>query len=152
MAGKGKVRIQGEEAIDLWSSQPPKTADTPCFNRLSMERFFDLDVRQGERVSVEVVMVNEDVAGGVGTAFTLAGRLGGHEVVEKDHGLMQAVEMARSVDVPIVLAGLSADYESENSDRKHLRLPPGADDMIQAVLEANSNAVSCRCIVTDANR
>lgn len=142
VAGKGKVKIDGIDAIDLWTDQPPKTDDTPCFNRLSMERFYDIGVQKGQKLNIEVIMVNEDVAGGVGTAFTLAGRVGGYDVLEPEQGLCEAIEISKSVDVPIVMTGLSADHESENSDRKHLRLPPGADKLIQTVLEANPRAVS----------
>ncbi|KAH7376651.1 glycoside hydrolase superfamily [Plectosphaerella cucumerina] len=146
VAGKGKVKIGGNPAIDLWTNQPPKTEDTPCFNRLSMERFYNVDVREGSPVDIEVLMVNEDVSGGVGTAFTLAGRLGGYEVLEPRNGLADAARLAASVDVPIVMVGLSADYESEASDRKHLRLPPGADELVETVLASNPNAI----VVTQA--
>lgn len=142
VAGKGLVKLGGQRVIDLWTDQPPKTEDTPCFNRLSMERFYDVDVEKGRPIDVEVLMVNEDVRGGVGTAFTLAGRLGGYEVVEPEQGLSDAVRIAKSVDVPIVMAGLSADYESENSDRKNLDLPAAATRLVETVLEANPNAVS----------
>ncbi|KAM0335307.1 hypothetical protein ACHAQA_000352 [Verticillium albo-atrum] len=146
VAGKGKVKINGKCVIDLWANQPPKTDDTPCFNRLSMERFHDIDVQKGQAVDVEVLMVNEDVSGGVGTAFTLAGRLGGYDVLEPRQGLADAARIAKTVDVPIVMVGLSADYESEASDRKHLRLPPGADELVEVVLDANPNAI----VVTQA--
>jgi beta-glucosidase len=141
-SGKGKLKIDGREAIDLWTSQPPKTEDTPCFNRNSMESFYDIDVTKGKSLKIEVLLVNEDLAGGVGTALTLNGRLGGYEIIDEDKTLREAADLARNVDVPIVLTGLSSDYEYEGSDRKHLRLPRRADELIQTVLEANPNAVS----------
>ncbi|KAM0540615.1 hypothetical protein ACHAPJ_013571 [Fusarium lateritium] len=111
-----------------------------------MERFYDLDVQRGRPIAVEVLMVNEDVSGGVGTAFTLAGRLGGFETLEPQRGLEDAVRIAKSVDIPIVMAGLSSDYESEASDRKNLELPRAANQLVNAVLDANPNAV----VVTQA--
>ncbi|KAH6888522.1 glycoside hydrolase superfamily [Thelonectria olida] len=140
-SGKGKLKIDGKEVIDLWTSQPPKTEDTPCFNRNSMERFYDADVTKGQSLRVEVLLVNEDVAGGVGTALTLNGRLGGYEIIDEDRALRDAADLARKVDVPIVLTGLSSDYEYEGSDRKDLRLPRRADELIQSVLEANPDAI-----------
>ncbi|TVY62673.1 putative beta-glucosidase K [Fusarium oxysporum f. sp. cubense] len=140
VAGKGRVKLDDRDAIDLWKDQPPKTEDTPCFNRLSMERFYDLDVQKGRPIAVEVLMVNEDVSGGVGTAFTLAGRLGGFETLEPQRGLEDAVRIAKSVDIPIVMAGLSSDYESEASDRKNLELPAAVNQLVHAVLDANPNA------------
>ncbi|EEU33401.1 uncharacterized protein NECHADRAFT_56711 [Fusarium vanettenii 77-13-4] len=146
VAGKGKVKLDNEDAIDLWVDQPPKTEDTPCFNRLSMERFYEMDLQRGKPVDVEVLMVNEDVSGGVGTAFTLAGRLGGYEILAPEQGLAKAIKIAQSVDVPIIMAGLSADYESEASDRKDLELPPAGVKLVQAVLDANPSAI----VVTQA--
>ncbi|KAI5458717.1 glycoside hydrolase superfamily [Mariannaea sp. PMI_226] len=140
-SGKGRVRLDGEEVIDLWTSQPPKTQDTPCFNRLSMERFYELDMVKGQNVKVEVSLVNEDLAGGVGTSLTLAGRLGGFEIIDEDKALQEAVELAKKVDIPIVLTGLSNEYECEGSDRTHLRLPRRSDELIQAVLDANPNTI-----------
>ncbi|KAJ9150022.1 Beta-glucosidase [Pleurostoma richardsiae] len=123
VAGKGRVKLDDKEVIDLWTNQPPKTDDTPCFNRLSVERFYDADMRKGQTVKIEVLMVNEDVS-----------------------GLADTVKIARSVDVPIVMVGLSADYEGEASDRRHLELPPAATHLIQAVLDANPNTI----VVTQA--
>ncbi|KAI8664999.1 Fn3-like domain-containing protein [Fusarium sp. Ph1] len=52
-----------------------------------------------------------------------------------------AVELARQVDVPIVIAGLNADYESEAVDRKDLRLPPGVDELIERVAKVNPRTI-----------
>ncbi|OBR06524.1 Beta-glucosidase [Colletotrichum higginsianum IMI 349063] len=140
-SGKGKLRINGEEVVDLWTDQPAKTGPTPCFNRLSMERFCETTVTEGQPIDLEVVQVNEDLSGGVGTALTLAGRVGGFEVIDEDIAIKEAADLAKSVDVAIVVAGLSSDFEYEGADRKHLRLPGRVDDLIQAVLEANPDAV-----------
>lgn len=140
-SGKGKLVIDGKESIDLWTDQPPKLDDTACFNRLCTERFCDVDIEAGKPLALEILMVNEDVSGGVGTALTLAGRLGGVEATNAEDAIVRAEEVARSVDVPILMTGLSLEYESEGSDRKHLRLPKGIDDMISRVLKANPNTV-----------
>ncbi|OLN91953.1 putative beta-glucosidase I 1 [Colletotrichum chlorophyti] len=140
-SGKGKLRINGEEVIDLWTEQPPKTGPTPCFNRLSMEKFCDTELKEGQEITLEVVQVNEDLSGGVGTALTLAGRVGGFEIIDEDRAIEEAAHLAKTVDVPIVVTGLSSDFEYEGADRKHLRLPGRVDDLIKAVLDANPNTV-----------
>ncbi|QGI70868.1 hypothetical protein CEK27_003197 [Fusarium fujikuroi] len=140
-SGKGKLIINGKEAIDLWTSQPPKTDSTPCFNRLSMERFYEGEFAKGQVLDLEVLQVNESLSGGVGTAQTLAGRVGVFELYDEDQGIKDAVELAKKVDVPIVITGLSSDFEYEGSDRKHLRLPGRVDELITAVLEANTDAI-----------
>lgn len=141
-SGKGKLIIDGKEVIDLWTSQPPKTDSTPCFNRVCMERFYEQDFEKGRVLDLEVLQVNENVSGGVGTAQTLVGRVGIYEVYDEDQGIKDAVELAKNVDVPIVITGLSSDFEYEGSDRKHLNLPGRVDELIAAVLEANPDAVS----------
>ncbi|KAF4416362.1 beta-glucosidase [Fusarium acutatum] len=140
-SGKGKLLIDGKEAIDLWTSQPPKTESTPCFNRLSMERFYEGEFEKGQVLDLVVLQVNESLSGGVGTAQTLAGRVGVFELYDEDQGIKDAVELAKKVDVPIVVTGLSSDFEYEGSDRKHLRLPGRVDELISAVLEANPDAI-----------
>ncbi|KAG7405945.1 hypothetical protein ACKAV7_014837 [Fusarium commune] len=140
-SGKGRLIIDGKEAIDLWTSQPPKTDSTPCFNRLSMERYYEGEFEKGQVLDLEVLQVNESLSGGVGTAQTLAGRVGVYELYDEDQGIKDAVELAKKVDVPIVITGLSSDFEYEGSDRKHLRLPGRVDELISAVLEANPDAI-----------
>ncbi|KAF4964763.1 hypothetical protein FSARC_7362 [Fusarium sarcochroum] len=140
-SGKGKLIIDGKEVIDLWTSQPPKTDSTPCFNRLSMERFYEMEAEKGQVLDLEVLQVNENLTGGVGTALTLTGRVGIYEVFDEDQGIKDAAELAKSVDVPIVITGLSSDFEYEGSDRKHLRLPGRVDELIEAVLKANPDAI-----------
>lgn len=141
-SGKGKLKVDGKEVIDLWTSQPPKTDSTACFNRLSMERFHDIEVTKGQVLELEVLQVNENLAGGVGTALTLTGRVGGYELLDEEQSIKDAAELASKVDIPIVITGLSSDYEYEGSDRKNLRLPGRVDELIEAVLSANKNAVS----------
>ncbi|KAH7184809.1 glycoside hydrolase superfamily [Fusarium flagelliforme] len=140
-SGKGKFYIDGKEVIDQWTSQLPKTDSTPCFNRVCMERFYEGEFEKGQVLDLQVVQVNENVSGGVGTAQTLVGRVGIFEVYDEDQGIKDAVELAKNVDVPIVITGLSSDFEYEGSDRKHLRLPGRVDELIGSVLEANPNAI-----------
>jgi beta-glucosidase len=49
------------------------------------------------------------------------------------------VKVASSVDQVILVAGLSAEWEAEGEDRAHMRLPPHTDELIERVLDANSN-------------
>ena len=55
--------------------------------------------------------------------------------------LEEAVMLAKSVDTPIVFAGLTDSYESEGFDRSHMKMPEGHVRMINAVSEANPNTV-----------
>ena len=51
----------------------------------------------------------------------------------------EAVKLAASSDVALVLAGLPLHYESEGIDRKHIDLPPAHNQLIRAVAKAQSN-------------
>lgn len=67
-----------------------------------------------------------------------------------DELIAQAVELAKSVEVPVVFAGLPGRYESEGFDRTDMRMPEGHLRLIDAVAEVNPNTVVvllCGCAV-----
>jgi len=53
----------------------------------------------------------------------------------------EAKEIAGKADVAIVFAGLPETYESEGTDRKHIRIPEGQKELIEAVAEVQKNTV-----------
>ncbi len=55
--------------------------------------------------------------------------------------LAAARTAAAAADVAVVVVGLPASYESEGFDRTHLRLPPGHDALVEAVLATNERTV-----------
>lgn len=66
VCGKARLEIDGQPAIDLWTDHPPKSDDTPCFNKLSMERFAELSVEQGKEYDLVITMTNETFKSPVG--------------------------------------------------------------------------------------
>ncbi|KAL2836416.1 putative beta-glucosidase J [Aspergillus pseudoustus] len=68
-------------------------------------------------------------------------RLGGCQQLDTDAAIRQAVRLAAEVEQVVVCVGLSGDWESEGFDRPHMDLPPGTDDLVNAVLEVQPNAV-----------
>ncbi len=59
-----------------------------------------------------------------------------------DAGLSdEAVSVARSADVVVIVLGLPGSYESEGFDRTHMRLPANQLDVLSAVAEANPSLV-----------
>ncbi|OBT91383.1 hypothetical protein VE01_10598 [Pseudogymnoascus verrucosus] len=141
VCGKAKLIINGREVVDLWTDHPKKTADTPCFNKLSMERLIDLDVEFGQKYDIVIIMTNETDKAHIGPTPPGGVRLGGQKIRDEDEAINEAVDLARNVDIPIVLAGLSSDYEYEASDRASLKLPGRMDEMIQRVAEANPKTI-----------
>ncbi|RKK27689.1 hypothetical protein BFJ66_g16546 [Fusarium oxysporum f. sp. cepae] len=144
--GKGRLYIDGKAAVDLWSSHPKKTLQTPMFNQASMELTADLEAIEGQVYEISTLLKNESMStslGGpyVGTPCIGGVRIGCCEKIDPAVALNEAVELARSVDVPILIAGLNADYETEAVDRHDLELPPGINNLIQRVTEANPKTI-----------
>ncbi|KNB13500.1 hypothetical protein FOXG_12989 [Fusarium oxysporum f. sp. lycopersici 4287] len=144
--GKGRLYIDGKAAIDLWSSHPKKTLQTPMFNQASMELTADLEAHEGQVYEISVLLKNETMSsniGGpyVGTSCIGGVRIGCCEKIDPAVALAEAVEVARNVDVPILIAGLNADYETEAVDRHDLELPPGINELVRRVIEANPKTI-----------
>ena len=140
--GIGRLYVDGKEFIDLWTSQPKKTLDTPMFNQASMEKTTDLKVEKGKTYQITALVRNHGTVAGVGALSVGGLRIGCCDKIDAAKALQDAVQMAKEVDVPIVIAGLNADNETEASDRKDLELPPGLNELIEKVVEANPRAVS----------
>ena len=55
--------------------------------------------------------------------------------------LEEAVQLASQIEDVIIIGGLNHDYDTEGGDRKDMKLPYGQDELIEAVLAVNPNAV-----------
>ena len=111
------------------------------FNSFSMERFHDMEIVEGQKYEVSILLHNQFGDRAVETPPAGGIRLGGHDILG-DTAIDEAVSLAKSVDVPIIMTGLNADYEMEGPDRKTLALPNRVDELIERVAEANPNTVS----------
>lgn len=150
--GKARLYIDDREAIDLWTSHPEKTLQTPMFNQASMEVTAELAAEEGKSYRLCVLLKNEAIRPGYGAQNAGGVRIGCCEKINPADALRDAVELAKKVDVPIVIAGLNADYECEALDRVDLELPPGINELITELLKVNPRAVSHhqhpRCLQT----
>ncbi|WWC66053.1 uncharacterized protein I303_108675 [Kwoniella dejecticola CBS 10117] len=70
-------------------------------------------------------------------------RFGGYLKLSPEEHIREAVELARSSDVVIIVAGLNAEFETEGFDRKDMKLPSATLKLINAVLEVRKDAVIC---------
>ncbi|KAM0217689.1 hypothetical protein ACHAQI_001739 [Fusarium lateritium] len=68
-------------------------------------------------------------------------RLGGSLKLEPAEGIRKAVAAAKKCKHTFVVIGLNADLEKEGKDRESMSLPPYADELVSAVLEAQPNAI-----------
>ncbi|KAF6823830.1 beta-glucosidase j [Colletotrichum musicola] len=139
--GKARLYIDDREAIDLWTSHPEKTLQTPMFNQASMEVTAELAAEEGKSYRLRVLVKNESIRPGYGAQNAGGVRIGSCEKISPADALRDAVELAKTVDIPIVIAGLNADYECEALDRVDLELPPGINELITEVLKVNSRAI-----------
>ncbi|KAM5346983.1 hypothetical protein ACJ41O_009988 [Fusarium nematophilum] len=129
VCGKAKLWVDSQQVVDLWADHPLRTDDTPCFNKLSAERFFDLKVVKGRKYDLVIIMTNETFQAPIGDMPPGGVRLGRHQVTDQDKAIEDAVQLARSADIPIVIVGLGSDYEYEASDRQDLLLPGRTNEM-----------------------
>lgn len=61
---------------------------------------------------------------------------------QRDETLLnQAVSLAKSAEVVIIMAGLPETYESEGFDREHLHMPDSHNELISKICEINKNVV-----------
>lgn len=139
--GRSKLYVDDEEVIDLFTSHPPKTLQTPMFNQASMEVVAERNVECGKKYHLTIILKNESVEAAVGAQSAGGLRIGCCEKLDPATALAEAVDLARGVDVPIIIAGLNSDYESEAIDRKSLSLPAAIDNLIEQVVQANPNTV-----------
>ncbi|CAK7220638.1 hypothetical protein SBRCBS47491_004256 [Sporothrix bragantina] len=141
VVGKGRMYVNDCEVVDLWTSQPPKTISTPMFDRASMEVTADLAVEEGKTYTISVMLKNESIKAGAGALNRGGLRIGCAEKADADEAVAEAVALARKVDVPIIIAGLNKDYETEASDRRTLELPAHVNYLIESVLAVNPKTI-----------
>ena len=140
--GKARLYIDGQQTIDLWTSQPEKTLQTPMFNQASMEVTTDLEAEEGKEYRLSVLLKNESIRPEYGAQNAGGIRFGCCEKIDPAAALTEAIELAKQVDVPIIIAGLNADYECEALDRVDLELPASVNELIAKVTQANPRTVS----------
>ncbi|KAL2809160.1 hypothetical protein BJX63DRAFT_371865 [Aspergillus granulosus] len=128
---KPTAHTDGGEVVDLWTDHPEKTGDTPCFNKMSMESFTIQDIQESQRYDLVIVITNEKPGVPFGPPGAGGVRLGGQVVRDESKAIENAVQLARTVDIPILTTGLSTDSESEALDRTSLLLPGREIEMIQ---------------------
>lgn len=103
-----------------------------------------LKVQKGKQYKLKAVHDGRKAGAGAdrNTPFNITGfRIGAFQVYKPDEAVKDAVELAKKVDVPVLVVGLNADWESEGFDRPTLDLPLNTNELISAVADANPNTV-----------
>lgn len=138
--GTGKLFVNGELLINNADVQRPGSS---FFGNGTLEETASLQLEAGKRYHVLVQWGCDKTA-----TFKVPGvvdfghggfRFGACKRLSPQEGIAEAVKLASEVDQVILVAGLSAEWESEGEDRSHMDLPPHTDDLISQVLDVNPN-------------
>ena len=127
--GLSRLYVDGRLCIDNWTSQDEDGSRVWG----SAARTGKIDLRAGQRIDVRIDFTSRHPKSG--------GVVIGMRTPVPDDAIERAAAAARSCDVAIVVAGTSADYESETFDRETMQLPGSQDELIRAVATANPNTV-----------
>jgi beta-glucosidase len=116
--------VDGETVVAIWG------------NTEAVTRNGRVELQAGQTYRLEVCV---DAHTGQGE-LRLGWRKPGEELsASRTPRLGEAVELARDADAVLFIGGLSHAEDSEGSDRTHLTLPDGQDELIDALAEANPN-------------
>ncbi|KAK7418414.1 hypothetical protein QQZ08_011264 [Neonectria magnoliae] len=66
-------------------------------------------------------------------------RFSGCPKLDAGAAVQEAVRVAKSVDQVVLCVGTSGEWECEGQDRTTMALPPGTDELVEAVIAANPN-------------
>jgi beta-glucosidase len=65
----------------------------------------------------------------------------GHQPPHAPDLIAEAVDLAKRSDVVVLITGLNKEWEAEGFDRIDMKLPGPQDELIERIVEANSNTV-----------
>jgi beta-glucosidase len=136
----GPIRIEVDGALFLEGTVEAVGADLGAALLSPPSTSAPLEVTAGTPVSVLLRYTIEHLEGG------LEGALGFTFGLQPDDGdpdglIAEAVELARSADVALVVVGTNSAVESEGFDRTSLDLPGRQDDLVRAVAAVNPRTV-----------
>jgi beta-glucosidase len=129
----GTCRVYLDDALLLENTAPPGVTFYGSFGAATAHK----ELQAGRAYALRLEFVK--LPGQEMISFKLAAHL--QRKPGEDTRLASAVELARRCDVALVFAGMPEGYETEGSDRPHMRLPGGQDALIEAVAQANPRTI-----------
>lgn len=125
-AGQARLRVDGREAIDLWTSRERGSA---FFGLGSREVEIAVPLAAGASVEIEVDFAHDRPGLPAGLRI-------GFAPPEPADALERASAAARGADAAVVVVGLDEDWETEGRDRESFSLPGRQDELVAAVAAA----------------
>lgn len=145
VAGRAKMYVDGKLLIDNWDKQKPGEF---FYGQGSIEEKASVPLCAGKPVDIEVVYINSSPPLEEGEERDLSQpalmrglRLGGAEKIDEDSAIKEAVDLAASCDLAVVVCGLTPEWEAEGFDRPTLDLPRRQNELISSISKANSKTV-----------
>jgi beta-glucosidase len=130
-AGRSRLLLDGAVLIDAWGPYQPKWLH---FDQGHTEHPVDVALEAGRVYGLVVEYSAEGATGGRSLQLGALPPL-------PDDPIGEAVALAARSDVAIVVAGLTAEWESEGFDRGDMELPRDQARLIEAVAAANPRTV-----------
>lgn len=131
VAGKGRLFLEGELAIDQWEA--PERGEA-FFGLGSTERTAEIPLREGDAVELVLEYSKE------GAPFVGGLKLGHLPPLPAD--MMERAETAaREADAAVVVIGSNREWETEGHDRESLALPGRQAELARRVAAVNPNTV-----------
>jgi beta-glucosidase len=121
--GRGRLFVDGQEAIDNWTEPAPYGQKTTTMALLAGQKY--------------AIRIDYNWEGNPMWRSLSFGHLPPHSA----DMMLEAVELARHSDIVVVVAGLTAEWESEGFDRVDMKLPGQQDELIARVSAANPNTI-----------
>lgn len=121
--GRGRFYIDGQEAIDNWTAPAP-------YGQKTIER----QMTAGQRYAIKIEYVWE--GNPLWRSMSLS-----HLPPQTADLSEAALELAKSSDVVILIAGLTPEWEAEGFDRVDMKLPGEQNALIEKVVAANPNTI-----------
>ncbi len=125
--GTARLYLDGKLILESTGSKDPPD---PGFHA---EVLCDLEQGRPYDLRLELTSPPDQPGTGISLAF------GATPAV--DDRLERAVALAKEAEVVVVFVGDTDSWETEGTDRPHLRLPAGQDELVSAVAAANPNTV-----------
>ncbi|KAL4870579.1 hypothetical protein BDV12DRAFT_165846 [Aspergillus spectabilis] len=142
VVGTAKLLVDGEVVVDNTKNQRLGSA---FFGNGTVEEQGSKELKAGQTYKITLqfgTAPTSDIDTRGVVIFGPGGfRFGAARRTTQEELISNAVALASKADQVVVFAGLTSEWETEGYDRPDMDLPPGTDDLISQVLDANPNAV-----------
>ncbi|ETN39960.1 uncharacterized protein HMPREF1541_06187 [Cyphellophora europaea CBS 101466] len=141
--GTANVYLDGELIID--ESTEKQNAGGAFFGKGTPEKKGSRHLKGGKEYKIIIEFGSSATSTSPQIGVTTFGgggfRLGAARRVNTSVSIQRACDLAKEADYAVMCTGLTEEWECEGSDRVSFSLPPGVDELISKVLEAQPKTV-----------